>query len=284
MGFLNEKGPLQGPQLKALYQDQSTQRKYVSQNHHAAREYAEKYGFYVFPVIPAGKAPLTPNGFLDATLNTDKIDDWWNNRPNANIGISCEPSKLFVLDFDSSKELNAIDAMADFELNVGRIPDTPHVLTGGKGMHFYFKIRDPLPSKIKIFPNTDIKCKGGYVVAPPSTHSLGLKYEWEACHRISDIKMAYVPEWLENLIKSRSVESKPFSFCKEMITQGARNQTLTRYLGHLLRRYVDPDLTSALIHSFNQVYLSPPLSEGEVDRILQSVAGLELKRRSLKNG
>src|SRR4051812_23433018 len=52
----------------------------------AARRYAN-LGVPVFPCIPGGKQPLTPNGFHDATSSARTVHAWWQRNPNANIGL-----------------------------------------------------------------------------------------------------------------------------------------------------------------------------------------------------
>ena len=69
----------------------------------AALAYASKFGWPVFPVhsvnesgscscgrsecANAGKHPLTPNGFKDATTDPGQIRKLWEAYPDANIGV-----------------------------------------------------------------------------------------------------------------------------------------------------------------------------------------------------
>jgi hypothetical protein len=63
------------------------------------------------------------------------------------------------------------------------------------------------------------------------------------------------------------------------IAQGARNDTVTRLTGHLLRRYVDPWIALELIRSWNAARCRPPLADEEIQQIVNSIAGREIKRR-----
>jgi hypothetical protein len=63
------------------------------------------------------------------------------------------------------------------------------------------------------------------------------------------------------------------------IANGARNTTLTKLTGHLLRRYVDPRLVLELMQATNAARCLPPLPEADVLRIVDSICGKELKRR-----
>src|SRR5689334_19717376 len=52
----------------------------------AAIRYAN-LGIPVFPCVPGGKQPLTPNGFHDATSHAPTVHRWWERSPEANIGL-----------------------------------------------------------------------------------------------------------------------------------------------------------------------------------------------------
>jgi hypothetical protein len=58
----------------------------------------------------------------------------------------------------------------------------------------------------------------------------------------------------------------------------------TKLTGYLLRRHVDPFVTLELIRTFNATRCTPPLPDKDIERIVASVAGLELKRRQTGNG
>ena len=50
----------------------------------AALGYLE-YGFYVFPLKPKSKTPLTGKGFKDASNDPHQVIKWWTQNPNANL-------------------------------------------------------------------------------------------------------------------------------------------------------------------------------------------------------
>ena len=47
-----------------------------------------KMGLAVFPLEERGKRPKTRNGFKDATTDAAQVKAWWQQWPNANIGIA----------------------------------------------------------------------------------------------------------------------------------------------------------------------------------------------------
>ena len=118
-----------------------------------------------------GKHPVTANGLKDASINQKQIEKWWKGR-KWNVGIvTGSPSNgLVVIDFDGHK--NGLDAIPSLSL-----PDTFKVKTGS-GEHWYFHSdEDVRNSQHKLAPGVDVRGEGGYVVAPPSIHHTGNRYE-----------------------------------------------------------------------------------------------------------
>lgn len=135
----------------------------------AALEYSQQ-GFYVFPLRPNSKVPLTPNGFKDASIEPEIIKGWWNRTPNANVAIATgKISNLLVVDIDGK-----------YPSHWPEMPETTKVKTS-KGYHFYFRYPDneTIKSRAKIGGHDiDVRANGGYIVAPPSIHPDGGRYEF----------------------------------------------------------------------------------------------------------
>lgn len=140
-----------------------------------ALEYALK-GIAIFPVAP-DKSPLTKHGHKDATTDANTITGWWKRFPDAGIGIPTGSASGFdVLDVDARS--GGLESLQQLEEEIGPLPDTPTVRTGGGGLHFYFEHRPFQRSKIGSLKGIDLKADGGYVIAPPSMHASGRRYEW----------------------------------------------------------------------------------------------------------
>jgi hypothetical protein len=235
----------------------------------AALEYAAA-GRPVFPVAP-DKRPLTPHAFKDATCDEEEIRAWWSRWPDAGIGLRPGPG-WFVLDVDNR------DALDDLETKHGFLPSTRRVGTPRGGLHFYF-LGDAQNGTDVPVKGIDIRGEGkGYVIAPPTP-----RYFLQ-----SAAPMAHPPEWLMELIAAKRERERPTQLrlapsvweeLSEGIDEGARNARLTSLIGHLLRYGVDAGLAAALAHVVNEAWCQPPLAGPEVDRIIDSVAGLELRRR-----
>lgn len=130
-----------------------------------AREYAER-GWFVLPIFEADKRPyfdLAPNGYKSASNDPKKVEKWFTDNPELNIGIACAMSGLVVCDVDF-RNGGTIEGM----------PETYTVQTGD-GFHYYFKA-NAQAYRGKLRDGVDIKFNG-YVVAGGSTHPNGKFYE-----------------------------------------------------------------------------------------------------------
>lgn len=156
------------------------------------------------PVFPlAGKVPRTPHGFKDATLDPNEIRALWDRHPDAGIGVATG-RRLLVLDVDPRN--GGSESLAGLERRNGSLPPTVETSTGGGGRHLYFHTFNGFrPSCATIAAGIDVKAEGGYVVAPPSLHPSGRRYEW--VRSPTDARIAECPAWLAELLQKR-VEAK----------------------------------------------------------------------------
>ena len=149
----------------------------------AALYYASR-GFFVFPVAEDGKAPLTPHGYLDATIDPDRITAWWTKYPRARIGCACRRSGFITIDVDGDR---GIQELAELEAELGPLPRVFVQKTGGKGgLHILVKDpcydlnRDHSVLVSDICGNLggagviDVKCNG-FIILSPSANG---KYSW----------------------------------------------------------------------------------------------------------
>jgi hypothetical protein len=255
----------------------------------AALAYADKLGWPVFPVTCRGKAPAIPagrggRGCLDATTDRDAIVHWWRAMPEANVGVAMGPAAgLWCLDIDPRHDGD--ESLLELVREHGPLPETVEQLTGGGGRHLLFRYDERVRNRPGFKPGLDAKTAGGYIVAAPSVHPCGRAYVWEVDHHPLETLPAAAPEWLVALAAApepAAVADRPLELLAELcepVPQGRRNATSVRLAGYLLRRYVDPQLTLALLDAWNRRHCNPPLDDAEVARIVNSVAGRELRRR-----
>ena len=98
-----------------------------------------------------------------------------------------------------------------------------------------------------------------------------------------------MPPWLlDRAVRPDRGVLTPFrrsSLCYLVLTgvaAGQRNTSLVRLAGHLFRHRVDPYVCLGLLKSWNEANCHPPLTESELMRTIESIAGAELRRRGLR--
>ncbi len=165
----------------------------LSANGREALAIARARGWRVFPVWSvdehgqcrcgtacgkqSGKHPVTQHGFHDATTAPDQIAAWWTEHPTASIGIATGDG-LCVVDIDPAK--NGAASHAACVATLSDLGPTLTVRTGSGGLHHYYTTTTRIPcSTSRLGPGVDVRCDGGYVVAPPSVHTSGGRYAWE---------------------------------------------------------------------------------------------------------
>ena len=144
-----------------------------------------------------GKHPKTRNGRYDATDDEQAIRRWWSACASANVSITTG-NGLVVLDVDADR--GGYESLEQLERQLGPLPRTMTVKTGGGGMHIYAKV----PSSVRVrstelAPGIELKGEGGSIIAPPSRHVSGEQYVWSVL-RIDGPHL--VPEaWLKQMPK-----------------------------------------------------------------------------------
>ncbi len=247
----------------------------------AAQRYADR-GWAVFPCERRGKRPLVTHGVHDATLDAATIERWWARVwPDANIGVRTGMhSGIVVVDVDGDE---GADSLADLERQHGLLPRTASVQTPSGGAHYYLKHpggQEVRNSVRQLGPGLDIRGDGGYVIAPPSVGANGR--QWEPDERAS---LAELPGWLQDRlvpdrekVAQRAPASEWVMIARNGLGEGERNHGIARLTGHLLARDVDARLVLELAYLVNARF-RPPLPAGEVDRVVESIAGRELRKR-----
>jgi putative DNA primase/helicase len=168
----------------------------------AALDYAAR-GWRVFPCKPAGKLPLTKNGFKDATADAGAIATWWHANANANVAIATGAG-LVVLDVDGDDGRASLLALEELH---GALPQTLRAATGGNGEHLFFVVPAGVEirnSASKLGKGLDVRGDGGYVIAAPSVHESGRLYTWT-----HEDDPAPLPSWLLERLVKKPASSAP---------------------------------------------------------------------------
>jgi hypothetical protein len=242
--------------------------------------YAGK-GIPVFPLKEKDKIPLTVKGFKDASTAESTIRSWWQRWPNANIGIPTgSASGLAVVDIDP-RHGGEESWIALTELN-GPAPETPMSLTGGGGRHLAFAFLPGFRNSAgTIGPGIDTRGEGGYIAAPPSVHSSGNLYQWEASAEFGAIPLAVLPDWLHP-DKARPPMSVPgagnlnFAVSGQMkadgspVAPGGRNVAAASLAGQAIKAGDSLHEVMRKLKGWNDNN-PQPLSTDELERVVASV-------------
>ncbi|MBF6324780.1 bifunctional DNA primase/polymerase [Nocardia cyriacigeorgica] len=166
-------------------------------------------GFSVFPLHPNSKRPVITRWEQHSTRDPARIRTWWRRRPTDNIAIACGPSRLHVLDLDTSHHTpmpNTAPTAVEGQQTLARLAadhnrtlpvPTYTVITPSGGMHLYYAV--PVVPALRnscgrLGPHIDSRGHGGYVVAAGSTLPHGR-------YRIVDDRTpSPLPGWLAQLL------------------------------------------------------------------------------------
>lgn len=234
-----------------------------------ASDYAA-LGYRVFPCIPGTKKPLTTHGVLDATDDLEQIAAWWAATPDANVGLATEG--LIVIDVDpgAGEWCTEAEAMS--------LADCPQATTPRDGQHIL--CRQPTGkgwrnTASKLAEHVDTRGNGGYICVEPSVVD-GKTYRL-VVPLVPREDLPEPPAWLiarlEALANVKPVATAPTD--DNTIPDGRRNATLTSLAGSLRRIGLGTAEILATIRTTNAERCRPPLSDGEVATIADSVARYE---------
>lgn len=227
----------------------------------AAAEFAAR-GFLVFPLKPRGKEPITQHGFKDATCDEAQVREWWSKTPAANIGIATGRG-LFVVDVDVHGEEDGLASLREWEREHGKLPETATVRSGGGGLHLYYHGEAKSGTHVK--PGVDVRGVGGYIVAPPSVHPTGQRYEW-----VESPEAVGIAEADGNVLALITGEGGAKREARGAIREGERNETLFKMACEMRRAGRRADSIRAEVHGRNLLECEPPLPDEEVEKILGS--------------
>lgn len=246
----------------------------------AAVWYAER-GFGVFPLLPRGKRPATAHGVNDWTDNPADVRAWWLDHPDHNIGIACgTPSGgLLALDFDvdEEKDKDGAATLREWEAAYGELPETAVAITGGGGMHYLYRTdRTNIRPSVNAALGVDVRSDGSYIVAPPSMHENGRRYEWQDPPDETPIATATgaVYDFLDHVQRNGGTDGSKKDNGKfrlpDSIRKGERDNTLYKYACHLRGIGRSDEEILASVAGVNAMRCDPPMDSREVERIVRS--------------
>jgi len=209
-----------------------------------------------------------------ATTDPAIIRGWWARWPDANIGIATGPeSGIFVLDVDGEDGQASLKRLEAKE----RLPQTLRALTGRQsqsgertGFHLYFNcpVGTNLNNKAGLLgKGLDIRAAGTCVVAPPSVHSSGLRYEWAQ----EESAIVDAPPWLIAMA-SKTVSGSTPTLETGFIYEGERDDRLFRLAAKWRRAGATQDDLVNRLRAENRRLCKPPLDDSQVLKIARNAA------------
>jgi len=183
-----------------------------------ARKLAD-LGLCVIPIKGMDKVPAISSWkeFQKRKPSDQELHNHFD-RGDKNIGIVCgkisggTDSKgrqytLVVTDFDDKETLEFL-----IEGGITKFIEKTLVAKTGKGFHVYFRVPENL-SETRRFDNlkVDIKGEGGYVVAPPSIHKEGTRYQF-----LNDKEIEYNDKF-DRFLEKLEEKDREFKYAKEVL-------------------------------------------------------------------
>lgn len=138
------------------------------------------------------------------------VPSMWEKWPNDGFGVATgKRSGIWVLDVDPRS--GGIETLAALEQKHAPLPKTVSVLTGSKGLHFYFQYPGPdyRNTAGALGAGLDTRGDGGYIVGPGSLHKSGRRYYWQ--NGPADNELAVAPDWLLKLVHQPAKRPPPGS-------------------------------------------------------------------------
>jgi len=250
----------------------------------AAVWYCE-HGFGIIPLKARTKQPATVHGLNDWFDNPDSAREVWTKFPDFNIGIVCgAPSHgLLVLDFDIDKERekDGYATLSAWERAQGDLPETSVAITGSGGMHYLYRTdRSNIRPSANAELGVDVRCDGSYIVAPPSIHPNGNRYEWQ--DHPEDVPIATangaVYDFLDHVQRNGGKDETLKDNGKFKLPEkidSKRNVTLHKYASHLRAIGRSDEEIMITVMGANYTRCQPPLEAKEVQSIVRSACRYE---------
>lgn len=270
----------------------------------AALAYAQRLNWAVFPLHhlengkcscnnaecknpgkhPRWKKGLIVNGLKSATTDEKTIREFWRLWPNASIGIATgSASGFWVLDVDTKD--GGPESLEELIDSYGELPGTVEAITGSGGSHYLFKHEPGIQNQTsQVAKGLDVRGEGGYIVAAPSLHISGKRYEWELSGHPLETPVQEAPDWLLGLIRANTGskhQAKPISHWTTILQgvgDGQRNHSAASLTGYLLRKGLDPEIAFLLVNGWNRGMNHPPMEDAELARTFISILTKENNR------
>jgi KaiC/GvpD/RAD55 family RecA-like ATPase len=241
----------------------------------AALRYS-KMGWSVIPLKPGQKTPLfTWLEYQQRRASESEIRKWWADCPSANVGIVTGMiSGVAVVDLDKSIGIANGIRLA--------LSSTLTSLTG-EGRQLFYRCPEGLCGNASVVAeNVDIRANGNYVVAPPSIHPNGKRYQWLVSASCANGLPAFpvFPSAVTPTAKpSSQLGTGWIQDALSGLKEGNRDATFARVVGKLHHSGLDPVTIRALLHPH-----AVRCSFADLDKVVRSITRYEREETTAGNG
>ncbi len=253
--------------------------------------YREKMGFSIIPLIQGEKRALVKwKEYQTRKPTIDEIKKWWEENPNANIGIiTGKINNLCVVDFDKYAEGYSEETASQY-FSDSLVAPTVNTPRGGQHLYFQYPSEN-LTINAGAIPGIDFRGEGGVITVPPSVNGNGKAYVWIEGLSLTDVPPPPLPDvYKKALLKDKynlythgeADERRHLSsLSSNVYTAGRRDQDLFHIANCLVKsRCGDEYIYKTLeILALN---CTPPFPVGEVEiKINSAIERANRKERNL---
>lgn len=250
-----------------------------------ARAYVAK-GLSVIPLVKRDKIPdgsVLPGRswkiYRERRATDAELVTWFESGER-NLGIvTGSISGFVVIDLDGQEGI-AVGKGAGFESPL-------KVVTGreGGGLHLYYKHPGgSVGNSVKLMSGVDVRGDGGFVVAPPSIHPSGRRYQWVKTDGPIPVFSQHVfgtgrvHEELRGEILPRGANEKGWiEEALKSLAPGNRDHNITKIVGRLHRDGWAPSDMIALLASH------PEIQDHGIDELQRIVRSISAKPRGVES-
>lgn len=260
----------------------------LSETGEAAVQYA-KMGWSVFPVR-RDKRPAVPHGVNDADNDAGPIAEFYSRNPGLGVAVAMgsRSGGIFAIDIDVDEEAgkDGWETLRRWEDEHGALPETVTSITGRGGCHMIYRSAAEVRNSVNSELGVDVRGEGGYIIAPPSMHESGRRYEWQDPPGECQVAwadanvMAFV-----DFVRAGKEAGERFEM-PESVGEGGRNSFIYKLAcSEQGKGRPDGEIMDYCLF-VNQRRCTPPLPEGEVTKTVESALSLrkgpseEVARRS----
>ena len=258
-----------------------------------------KLGFKVFPLIPKQKRPIKNWNYLKATNDPEEVFNIFCSEKPYNLAINLKEADLIVLDLDRHTDKQDGVAWLANKTNESLANDCV-ISTPRRGIHVVYRLNGfDVPNKLELADGVEILTD--FCTLPPSYIDMpkdNIKGSYKLVSgSFEDIQA--IPSWLMNEIKGkqgkttvtlnysntvRNTKRYTGTFIEEIVQgveESSRNVWLTKYIGKLLALGTNPESAYQFILVINENFVSPPVSDRELNSIFKSVMKREVKKKGV---